>query len=161
MKCREYQMMLVDDRQERIPGQQMRHLARHLKTCRECQAFRNQLNQLRKGLKKARIPKMPAELDRLTRQRCHNELGRSVPINRRGAGIPFLVFGALLALIMVTSILIFPVLGELSGDNSFTPGEIVAVIIVLQNTVMLLLSPLLIRKYRFNSYRTALEIKNG
>lgn len=149
MTCKEFQMLLINDRPDRISQQQIRSLARHVETCRECRVFREQLNRLRQKLEKTRAARLPARLDRMTRQHCLAELRKIEPGPRyRGKRVPRLVYGALLALIVVTLILIFPVIGDLSLAPPLTPGKILAVGLILQNAVMLLLSPLLIRKYR-------------
>lgn len=160
MKCRDYQMLLIDDHQERIPEREIQELVQHIEICRECEAFRKQLDRLRQALEKNPVPGLPAEIDRMTRQRCLAELSRSEPV-LRNEGIPRLLVGALLALFAVTLVLIFPVLGTISLEDSFTLAEVMAMVLILQNAVMLLLAPLLIRRYGTDPQRSILEVKNG
>jgi hypothetical protein len=66
-----------------------------------------------------------------------------------------------MALVAITLVLIFPVVGELSFETSFSSQETLAFILVLQNAVMLLLSPLLIRRYGRYAGLSRPEARNG
>jgi len=141
MKCKGYRALMIDQRPELLSKPQSRLLADHIKNCRDCREFQQEFKQLQWGLKAIPEPVLPDDCERLSREVCHRE------IQKAPGRVPRSVYLALMALIAITLVLIFPVVGELSFEASLSSRETLTFILVLQNAVMLLLSPLLIRRY--------------
>ena len=155
MKCKSYRALMIEQRPELLSKPQSRLLADHIENCRDCREFQQELKQLQWGVKAIPEPVLPDDCERLSREACHREI-------RKAPGrVPRSVYLALLALMAITLVLIFPVVGELSFEASFSSQEILAVILVLQNAVMLLLSPLLIRRYGGYAGLSRQEARNG
>jgi predicted anti-sigma-YlaC factor YlaD len=167
MKCKGYRALMIDQRPEMLSKPQSRLLADHIENCRDCREFQQELKQLQWGLKEIPEPVLPDDCERLSREVCHREIQKVLARKRlkrqaRDPGrIPRLVYLALMALMVITLVLIFPGVGELSFEASFSSQEILAFILVLQNAVMLLLSPLLIRRYGRYAGLSRQEARNG
>ncbi len=155
MKCKGYRALMIDQRPELLSKPQSRLLADHIKNCRDCREFQQELKQLQWGLKAIPEPVLPDDCERVSREVCHRE------IQKAPGRIPRSVYLALMALMAITLVLIFPVVGELSFETSFSSQETLAFILVLQNAVMLLLSPLLIRRYGRYEGLSRQEARNG
>ncbi len=167
MKCKGYRTLMVDQRPELLSEPQSRLLADHIENCRDCRKFQQELKRFQWGLKAIPEPVLPDDCERLSREACYREIqqvlaGKRLKRQAADSGrVPRLVYLALMALMAITLVLIFPVVGELSFEASFSSQEILAVMLVLQNAAMLLLSPLLIRRYGHQAGLSRQEARNG
>jgi predicted anti-sigma-YlaC factor YlaD len=139
MTCKHFQAMMLDQRSEPLSGPVSRSLSDHLKQCRECRVFQREISRLRQGCRSVPEPVLPDPLERATRRLCHRRIEQSNPVPRP-------VYWALASILILTLVVIFPAMGKQPLDSDWSPGEVLGLILVLQNAVMLLFSPLLIRR---------------
>jgi hypothetical protein len=139
----------------------------HLEACGDCREFKRKIRLLQQGVRDIPSPVLADDCDRSTRQLCHREIA-SVPAGKavtrhipNGTRIPRPVYLALMVLVTLTLIVIFPVVGKWPFELQWSLREILSLALVFQNAVMLLLSPLLIRRYGPLSGLSRLEVENG
>jgi hypothetical protein len=153
MRCKHVRVLLVDRQADSVSGSQSRLLNDHLEACGDCREFQRELKLLRQGIRIIPDPVLADDCERNTRELCYREI-ISVPSgigikgkDRNTVRIPRLVYLALMVLVTLTLVLIFPVAGELPFKTELSLPDALVLTLVLQNAVMLLLSPLLIRRY--------------
>lgn len=167
MRCKHVRVLLVDRQPEQLSELESRLLNGHLENCGDCREFQRDIRLLQQGIQVIPNPLLTDDNDRITRQMCYREIetlvaGKEMKRQAQNrARIPRPVYLALMVLIALTLVLIFPVVGEWSFKSQLSLREILTLILVLQNALMLLLSPLLIRRYGRLSGLSRSEIENG
>ncbi|MCK4836633.1 MAG: zf-HC2 domain-containing protein [Candidatus Aminicenantes bacterium] len=153
MKCKEFKCLIIEERNGELDEKESRMLAVHLSQCEGCVTFKNEMHAIARILKTNRPPELSPLLDHKTREMCHEALPKMQPKKKSGklasnwAGMPRGILVALILLVIFTLVLIFPVAGEFSLEDYLSAGEILTLMLILQNAVMLLLAPLLFRNY--------------
>jgi hypothetical protein len=105
-------------------------------------------------------PVISPDLEQKTRLRIYREMGSEPAAARKidqltpSEPIPKYVWVALLPLIFLTVILIVPIFKEIRLDQTLTFASVVALTIIIQNAVMLLFAPILIRRYQRRKQNT-------
>jgi len=183
MRCKDIERLIIDSSDKDLSSEELSAIEKHVAHCALCARFRDDLKKIRMGvkampqpvlppdladdLKKIRMgvkampqPVLPPDLAQKTRLRCHAEMNREPAAARKidqvtpSETIPKYVWVALLPLIFLTMILIVPVFKEIRLDQTLTFASVVALTIIIQNAVMLLFAPILIRRYRWKKQGT-------
>jgi hypothetical protein len=106
----------------------------------ESATLEDDLEEIRTHLQEVQIPMPSDEFFEQTRSLCHAKLGRS--------SIPYFIWAAFAALLILTGILMLPLAREIGLDQPLSLPTIGVLILVLQNLVMLFFTPVLIQKFR-------------
>lgn len=150
MECEDYEKLIIDSEGIRLSDAENTNLEAHLQECPRCSRFREELMRLHTFFSTGGTPALPQELDRRTRSLCHTRLQslRFTAARASKTPIPGLVWTALYAIILITGFLALPYVKELRGDGPLSYQTLAALAIVIQNGIMLLLSPVLINRFR-------------
>jgi hypothetical protein len=155
MRCKDIQRLIIDSSDEDLSSEELRAIEKHAAHCSLCARFRDDLEKIRIGIKKIPQPVLPPDLAQKTRLRCYAEISRQPAAAPKIARltpsepIPKYVWAVLLALILLTVFIIVPLFKEIRLDQTLTFTSVVALTIIIQNAVMLLFAPILMRRQRW------------
>jgi len=158
MRCKDIERLIIDSSDEDLSSEKLSTIEKHVAHCALCARFRDDLEEIRMGIKVMPKPVLPPDLAQKTRLRCHAEISQQPAAATKIAGlapsepIPKFVWAALLPLIFLTVFVIVPVFKEIRLDQTLTFTSVVALTIIIQNAVMLLFAPILIRRYRWKKH---------
>jgi anti-sigma factor RsiW len=140
MRCEDIQRILTNGLGDGAVGAEAR---RHLASCPECAAFAADLAGIRDHIRAFPRPALPAALDARTRR----AIGAALSSAARVAPLPKGMGAVLAALTALTVLAVFPLMwgGEIAEPLSFRTAAAIA--LLLQNGVMLLIAPILFRKF--------------
>ena len=154
MRCKDIERLIIDSSERDLSREEQLAIKQHTAHCAVCASFQDELEKIRISLKKMAAPVLPDALEHETRLMCYTELDskRTLEIRRalkfRRASIPKLIWAALITLIVLTVILLVPSISEISLDQSMSLQDLLVLILILQNAVMLIFTPIVIRKFR-------------
>ncbi|NIO49185.1 MAG: hypothetical protein GTN73_07095 [Candidatus Aminicenantes bacterium] len=154
MRCKDIERLIIDSSEEDLSQEELTAIETHVVRCALCARFRDDLEKIRTGIKVMPQPVISPDLAQKIRLRIHTEMGREPAATTKtdqltpSEPIPKYVWVALLPLIILTVILIVPIFKEIRLDQTLTFKSVVALTIIIQNAVMLLFAPILIRRYR-------------
>jgi len=154
MRCKDIERLIIDSSDENLSLEELRTIEKHVAHCALCARFRDDLEKIRMGIKTIPRPILPPDLAQKTRLRCQAELSQQPAAGARiGKLIPFdpipkYVWAVLFPLILLTVFVLAPTLKEIRLDQTLTFTSVVALTIIIQNAVMLLFAPILIRRLR-------------
>jgi Putative zinc-finger len=159
MRCQDFERLILESDERELLLEERLALEAHLETCSGCSAFQTFRASLRRQLREASGPALSDELSDSIRVRCLAELdslsraraGRNS--GRPPAGVPWPIWGALLVLTGLTVLFLIPGLEEFRQSQKLTLGTIIALLVILQNAVMLMCTPLLMRRGRLSQIR--------
>lgn len=140
-------------------------LTNHVRDCRDCSDFIQDLALIHQSLKNLKIPLLSPEIDDKTKKRCVKELVSNRhelkfrPAASDNVKIPKMVLIALLILTVLTMVISAPVIVEYLAGGEMSTGSFFIFILIIQNSLMLFLSPLLVFKYE--KIRPLITVKNG
>lgn len=152
MKCKDIERLIIDSSEEELTKEELFKIEQHVSGCAKCARFQEDLNKIRVHIKKMPALSPSAELVEKTQALCHAELnarkapGAGLDRKTRSASMPRYMWAALPALIILTTVIIFPLLKDFKLTQSFR--SIMALTLIVQNAVMLCFAPILIRKFR-------------
>ncbi len=155
MRCKDIERLIIDSSDEDLSSEELSAIEKHITHCALCACFRDDLEKIRMGVKTMPQPVLPPDLAQKTRLRCQAEMSRRPAAATKIAKlippdpIPKYVWAVLLPLILLTVFVIAPTLKEIRLDQTLTFASVVAFTIIIQNAVMLLFAPILIRRRRW------------
>jgi hypothetical protein len=123
--------------------------------CPKCAHFKEDVESLRSLQQRRAEPVLPEDLDKRTYQMCKSEIhslqnnSQRTSFRKHLESIPVhmkVVFVSLLVVMVVWMFSFFKDFG-MEGETLFLPA-IIGLFLIIQNAVMLLFSPLLIRRFR-------------
>jgi hypothetical protein len=156
MRCKDIERLIIDSSDEALSLEELSAIEAHIAHCALCARFQDDLEKIRIGVKAMPQPALPPDLAQKTRVRCHAEISQKPAAASKIARlipsypIPKYVWAVLLFLIILTVLIIVPELTEIRWDQSLTFTSVVALSIIIQNALMLLFAPILIRRRRWN-----------
>lgn len=162
MKCKEIERLVINLSEEDLSEEEFSEIEQHVLDCAKCARFQDDLKKIRIYLKKMTLPVPSPELVRQTQSMCHAKIRilheaymKTVGQNRLKS-IPKYLWAALISLIVLTIMWMFPLLRDLKlGQTlSFQAGVVFA--LMIQNAVMLFFAPILIRRYRLKNQELGL-----
>ncbi|MBU4203374.1 MAG: zf-HC2 domain-containing protein, partial [Acidobacteria bacterium] len=148
MDCENYEKLIIDSGGNRLSDAEAARLDAHLRECLRCSRFKEEMKRLHAFIDTSSPPELPRALDSRTRSLCHERL-RSIRSAAGRAGrtpIPGFVWTALYGIILITGFLALPYVKELRGEGPLSYQTLAALALVIQNGIMLLLSPVLNNK---------------
>jgi anti-sigma factor RsiW len=159
MRCQDFERLMLESDDRELLQEERLTLEEHLEACPGCSAFRSFRRSLREQLREAAGPALPDELSDRVRFRCFGELdslsrtraGRDS--GRRPASVPWPIWAALLVLTGLTILFLIPGLEEFRESQKLTLESLLVLMVILQNALMLLCTPLLMRRGRLSQYR--------
>jgi anti-sigma factor RsiW len=134
-------------------------LEKHLEGCSACARFGTFWEGLRKaGLRGNPGMELGAAAAERTRLRCHSEIdfqglrSASPGVERRPSSAPRAIIAALLVLTGLTVVFLIPAVEAFFKTQEVTVEAVLVLVLLLQNAVMLLFSPVLLRRGRFSPF---------
>ncbi len=152
MRCKDIELLIIDSSDEDLSLEELSAIEKHVAHCALCARFRDDLKDIRMGIKTMPQPVLPPDLAQKTRLRCQAEMSQQPAAAKKTAKlipsdtIPKYVWAALLPLILLTVLVIVPIFKEIRLDQTLKFTSAAALTIIIQNAVMLLFAPILIRR---------------
>lgn len=159
MRCQDFERLMLELGERELLREERLALDEHLETCPGCAAFRSFRGDIRRYLQEAAGPALSDELSDSVRLRCRAELDSlsrtpaGQDSGRRPAAVPWPIWAALLVLTGLTVLFLIPGLEEFRQSQELTLGTVLVLLVILQNALMLLCAPLLMRRGRLSRYR--------
>lgn len=156
MQCKDIERLIIDSSERDLSQEEQQTITKHRSQCILCARFLEDWEKIRLSIKKAPVPFLTAELDQKTMRSCQAEINsrqaQEVHSVRQKSyvSIPRPLWVAIFALFVLTVILFVPGVKDLSLDEPLTFPQIMILTLILQNAVMLILVPIIIRKYGRN-----------
>ena len=142
MKCREYQELIIKSNENKMDDKEQSLLKEHLRGCKTCQQFESHFHTLHSEARALQSVSVPEPVDRSTHALCLEWLNRT----RVPAKDPMQRWIFIIATALITLTMAFIILGYLQGYHENYPAlETFFWLFFIQNCVMLILSPLLLR----------------
>jgi hypothetical protein len=158
MRCPDFEHLMLESKERELLREERAALEKHLESCAQCAAFRDFWKDLRSGLPEAAGPALRAGLSESVRLRCHAELDSlssaraGEEAEKRPAAAPWPILAALLLLTGLTMAFLIPTIEKFSQAQKVTIEMVLVVMVVLQNALMLLFAPVLLRRGRFAAF---------
>ncbi len=156
MRCKDIERLIIDSSDKDLSQEELGAIEKHVAHCALCARFQDDLEKIRMGVKTMPQPVLPPGLAQKTRLRCQAEISQQPAAASKIAKlipsdpVPKYVWAALLPLILLTVFVLAPTLKEIRLDQTLTFTSAAALTIIIQNAVMLLFAPILIRRRRWN-----------
>jgi len=167
MKCKKIQSIVIKGGFQNLSAEDDLIFAKHVENCQECLKFQQDFRLMQQSVTILKKPFLSPVIDCETKKRCINELLseeyflKNHPVTIKNVKIPKIILAALLILTLLTMVLIASGSVEYFILDSISPGTFFTLILIIQNALMLILSPLLIFKYGKKRRIPLLVIKNG
>lgn len=159
MKCKECERLILESYSEGLNEETKEEVERHMKGCERCARLEEEMAGIRNAFLRQCRPVLPQDLDEKTYQLCRAEMTSRQREGQVFGGkvwlksIPFSIKAAFISLIVLTVIWTVPLLRELKLEESLSVAAIILMSLIFQNTVMLIFSPLLLRRLRMKRAR--------
>lgn len=137
MRCKKVQHWLLM-RHETEP-EDSRFMA-HLETCTACRAFQKHVIALKRDLIRMELPEPSDALIQKTLDQCHEQIRLKAEANAHEIPKWILVGAGVWVLVTMTLI----TFGLLQSDSEWNIQKITALVLIIQNGLMLLFSPILL-----------------
>ncbi len=165
MRCKHVQQLIIDATDRPLTNEEQTGMEEHILQCGGCARFQSTFASLRQGISVLPCPAPSAALDRDTRDLCRGARLASLYFTTDPAlskwqalAIPIFIWAALPVLIILTALLMAGGLQDFLNENvSFLSASFLA--LLLQNAVMLVFAPILIRTLRHK--RSGYSWKSG
>lgn len=153
MQCKEYEYLIIESSERDLTAEEQLKLKKHCSLCENCSRLKENIEEIRFSLKQSDPPELPSSLDKKTQQLCNDEINRKKLLLQHKqrsfwAPVPGYIWAAFILLTIMTSFLLFPELKNLNSDKPLSLWTIFMLTIILQNAVMLFLSPVIIRRHK-------------
>lgn len=163
MRCKAIEKILLEDASEKISPTMQAELAAHLATCEKCAAFKHGLKSIHVAIPeiKSRTPELT--LETMTRQACHREMSlREIPAFYRPPKsellpIPIFLWIGLELLLIISTIWSGSVINLSLNQSTLSFQLILVLVMIFQNILMLVFTPLLLKKQQFPSKKLNLK----
>lgn len=146
LSCRDIEFLVIEG-EDGEPGAEARRLVEdHLRGCRRCQGFAADRSVIRGAFAAERWPAPPERLVRATRRRLVEDGPRV-----QAAAVPAWVLVALAVATLVTGLWLAVSLADVGPEMTLAElpvAGLAAVIVIVQNALMLLLAPVVLRAVR-------------
>jgi hypothetical protein len=166
MTCKKIQRKIMDGWRP-VGRDAVDTVSDHVANCTECRLFMEDYACLRSYLKPLPEVTVPPDLDRDVLALSHRELSRAIAVEKRaavpqtGIPVPRLVAFGLVFIIAVTLWIILPAVGDLNLADALTPRERFILLLIGQNALMLLLSPVIFKKFGKKQHIFKAPLQNG
>ncbi len=162
MKCKDIEHKIIASSGGLTDSEQLKIIHSHVEHCSKCSHLKEDVESLRNLLQQRTEPNLPEDLDKKTYQMCQNEI-QTLQKNTRGfnfqqhmQSIPIhmkIVFISFLVVMVIWFFTSFKDIGS-GGGESLSMPMIFGLFLIIQNAMMLLFAPLLIRLIRSKKLNT-------
>ncbi len=155
MRCKDIERLIIDSSDRDLSQEELSTIEKHVARCALCVRFQDDFEKIRMGVKTIPQPILPPDLAQKTRRRCQAEISQQPVAATKIAKlipsdpIPKYVWAVLLPLILLTVFVLAPTLKVVRLYQTLTFASAAALTIIIQNAVMLLFAPILIRRRRW------------
>lgn len=146
MRCRDVERLIIEGEDRELSREERSFVAGHLRGCVRCRGFEADRAVIRDEIAAVRWPALPDTLVRRTR-RMVLESGPGA----RPAAVPGWVLIAMAVVTVVTGLWLAVSLADVTPDMTLADlpiAGLAAVFIIVQNALMLLLAPVVLRTFR-------------
>lgn len=164
MKCKRAEKLIIEVAQTKLDPKTMTELEAHVLNCPNCSSFRAKLHWIHQEIHQIKTPEPSLELLEKASALCHDELieqsERYVFEKYRSDAIriPKFVGIAFASLFVLTIVWAVPVIREVMNSQIITRQAIIMILIIVQNLMMLIFSPVLLRILKLKSYNINFQI---
>jgi len=158
MKCKQAEKLIIEGSRTVLDPAIKAELDTHLLDCPRCSNFKDNFQMIYQGINEVKAPEPSTELLEKTIALCHNELieqgeiyvfEKYHPPKIRLPKFVWVAFGALLILTIAWAV---PVLREVAKSQVITRQAVMVLTMIVQNLIMLLFSPVLLRRLKSKFY---------
>ncbi len=162
MKCKDIERLVIASSDKLPDSKQLHAIHLHVEHCIKCSRLKEDVESLRSLLQQRTNLALPEELDKKTYQMCKNEI-QSLQKNAHGTSfrqhmqtIPLHMKIAFISLPVVMVIWVFSFIEDIGtgGGEFLSMPTIFCLFLIIQNAMMLLFAPLLIRRFRTKKFNT-------
>jgi hypothetical protein len=150
MRCKDIERLIIDSTWKDLNREELLSIKEHTQQCDQCTLFQSEYKNLRLSLKNNPAPDLPEELDRSTHEMCRKALNLQ---KKSAPTIPRFIWGVLAVLIAISVIMFVPVFKDLRLNEPLSSQALFVLTFLIQNTVMLFFTPILIKNYRAKKTR--------
>ncbi len=158
MRCQDFERLILESGDRELSREERRSIECHLIQCASCNSFREFWLGLRVPIQNFPAADLPPDLDYRVRLSCHDAIRTSGGKRRRAqpaaprqiAPVPWPIWAALSALTVLTLAFVIPGILEFWQNQKLTPGIILVLVLILQNALMLLFVPVIVRRQQWN-----------
>jgi len=148
MKCQDIQKLIIEQSDAAISPNQKRIIEDHLVDCPQCKQFFEDLIRIRCSIQEQPFPTLSEKIQSQTLIQCH----RILELNKKGVAanspVPKWLWIAL-GICLAIAIFWLSTLGKQFLENkNLSPGNIHVLLFILQNIIMLVLTPVLMKQYQ-------------
>ncbi len=155
MKCKEIKSLIIASSGGLQDPNQLNAIDSHVEHCIKCSRLKEDMESLRNLMHRRGEPNLPEDLDKKTYLECLSEI-HSLQNNKKKAylqkqllSIPIYMKVVFISLLVLTVIWIFPVFQDFGiAGEPLSVATIFGLFWIIQNVMMLLFAPLLIRRYQ-------------
>lgn len=157
MKCKQAEKLIIEVAQTKLDPKIKAGLDAHVLNCPKCSSFREKLQWIHQEIHQIKTPGPSKELLEKTNALCHDELIEQSEMyvfekDRPNAiRIPKFVWIAFASLFVLTIAWAVPVISEAMKFQIITRQAIIVMLIIVQNLMMLIFSPVLLRTMKLKS----------
>ncbi len=145
MQCKDIERLIIDSTWKNLSEEELLIIKEHTQQCAKCTFFQSEYKNLRLSLKNNPAPSLPEKLDRSTYEMCRKALN----VQKKSATpIPPLIWGVLAILIAISVIMFVPLFKDLRLNEPLSSQALFVLTFLIQNTVMLFFTPILIKNFR-------------
>ncbi len=146
MSCKTIERLILESEERPLAEGDRRQVEGHLRKCPGCRRFKNDRQAIREALGGFRPEGLPPSLDLRTRRLCREALSGAEAGSRAKIPVPVIVASVLFSVLAVVWLTI--ALGDVEPGQPVPSGAWAAIAFIVQNVLMLVLSPVLLRGAR-------------
>lgn len=155
MRCKDIEHLIIDLSEKDLSPEELSALEQHIANCTHCARFQDDLNKIRMCIKTIPLLHPSPDLVKKTRMRCYAEISpqnattTEIAPQTSSDPIPILLWAALFSLILLTVIVVVPALKDIILNKPLSFPSAAVLTLMIQNAVMLVFAPILLRKLRW------------
>ncbi len=155
MKCKDIEKLIIESSGEFSSLEERERILSHIQHCSRCSRLQEDLGNLRGLLNRGCEPDLPEDLDKKTYLKCLSEIyslqndKKKESLQKQLQSIPLYMKVVFISLLALTIFWIFPFFEDFGfADENLSFSTILGLFWIIQNIMMLLFAPLLIRRYQ-------------
>jgi len=152
MRCQDIARLMLEASERELDREERLAVDRHLAQCAACASLRDYWKEVQFSLQNEPVPSLPFALEERVRLACHEELNSKLHLQTRpalrapSAPVPWPIWAALAALILLTLAFLIPCIEEFLEKQSFSLRTVLVLVLILQNSLMLFFAPVIMRR---------------
>lgn len=151
MKCKQVEKAIIDSFGEKGVAALSDEIKNHIDQCKDCAGFLKNYQQLQTDFDSLSQPTLSERVAQTTLASCHGELVLAENlVTAQKPKTPLFIWVLFAFSIVMTILWAFPVLKDYANDQVVTNNLIWLLVLISQNLMMLLFSPVLLRRFRMD-----------